>query len=116
MSDKTVNILLFLAQGFENLEAVAIIDVFGWTRYRENLKAASVTTTGFHPIVKSRFGLKVGILAVEIVISERMSPWRLMTTSKKIRWISNLGITFLNPLVVHSFFSIWYVPIIFSEP
>ena len=59
MSDKTVNILLFLAQGFEDLEAVAILDVFGWTQYRENLKEASVTTTGFHPIVKSRFGLKV---------------------------------------------------------
>ena len=58
MSD-TVNILLFLAQGFEDLEAVAILDVFGWTQYRENLKEASVTTTGFHPLVKSRFDLKI---------------------------------------------------------
>ena len=34
MSNETVNILLFLAQGFEDLEAISIIDVFGWTWYR----------------------------------------------------------------------------------
>ena len=59
MQDSTIKILLFLAQGFEDLEAISIIDVFGWTQYRENIKKASVITTGFHPIVKSRFGLKV---------------------------------------------------------
>jgi len=42
----------------------------------------------------------VGIFTL-VVIGERMSPRRSMTTSKKVRWISNLGITFLNPLVVH---------------
>jgi 4-methyl-5(b-hydroxyethyl)-thiazole monophosphate biosynthesis len=57
--DQTTKILLFLAQGFEDLEAVAILDVFGWTHYRENIKKASVTTTGFHKMVKSRFGLKI---------------------------------------------------------
>ena len=59
MPDSTIKILLFLAQGFEDLEAVSIIDVFGWTQYREDIKKASVTTTGFHPVVNSRFGLKV---------------------------------------------------------
>jgi 4-methyl-5(b-hydroxyethyl)-thiazole monophosphate biosynthesis len=59
MLDKTVNVLLFLAQGFEDLEAVSILDVFGWTQYREHLPKVAVTTTGFHEIVKSRFGLKV---------------------------------------------------------
>ena len=59
MPDNTIKILLFLAQGFEDLEAVSIIDVFGWTQYREDIKKASVITTGFHPVVKSRFGLKV---------------------------------------------------------
>jgi protein deglycase len=59
MSDETGNILLFLAQGFEDLEAIAILDVFGWTQYRENIQGASVTTTGLHPVVKSRFGLKI---------------------------------------------------------
>lgn len=59
MPDNTIKILLFLAQGFEDLEAISIIDVFGWTKYREDIKKASVITTGFHPVVKSRFGLKV---------------------------------------------------------
>ena len=59
MQDDTTNILLFLAQGFEDLEAIAVLDVFAWTQYRENIKKVSVTTTGFHPVVRSRFGLKV---------------------------------------------------------
>jgi 4-methyl-5(b-hydroxyethyl)-thiazole monophosphate biosynthesis len=59
MPDEPVNILLFLANGFEDLEAIAIRDVFGWTQYRKNIKKAFVSTTGFHPVIKSRFGLKV---------------------------------------------------------
>ena len=59
MPDEPINILLFLADGFEDLEAIAIRDVFGWTQYRKNLKKAIVSTTGFHPIIKNRFGLKV---------------------------------------------------------
>ena len=59
MTDESVNILLFLANGFEDLEAIAIRDVFGWTQYRKKLKKALVSTTGFHPVIKSRFGLKV---------------------------------------------------------
>ncbi len=57
MLDEPVKILLFLAQGFEDLEAIAILDVFGWTHYREEIAKASVTTTGFHQVVKSRLGL-----------------------------------------------------------
>jgi 4-methyl-5(b-hydroxyethyl)-thiazole monophosphate biosynthesis len=66
--DKTTQILLFLAQGFEDLEAVSILDVFGWTQYHKNIKKASVTTTGFHPVVKGRFGLKIepDVLAAEV--------------------------------------------------
>jgi 4-methyl-5(b-hydroxyethyl)-thiazole monophosphate biosynthesis len=59
MPDESINILLFLANGFEDLEAIAIRDVFGWTHYRKNIKKASVLTTGFHPAIKSRYGLKV---------------------------------------------------------
>jgi 4-methyl-5(b-hydroxyethyl)-thiazole monophosphate biosynthesis len=59
MPDKSINILLFLANGFEDLEAIAIRDVFGWTQYRKNIRKAFVSTTGFHPVIKSRFGLKV---------------------------------------------------------
>ena len=59
MPDESVDILLFLAHGFEDLEAIAIRDVFGWTKYRKNSKKVLVSPTGFHPIIKSRFGLKV---------------------------------------------------------
>ncbi|MGD2269757.1 MAG: DJ-1/PfpI family protein [Desulfobacterales bacterium] len=50
-------ILLFLAQGFEDLEAIAVLDVFAWTQYREPIRKAIVTTTGFHETVTSRCGL-----------------------------------------------------------
>jgi len=40
-----------------------------------------------------------GIFAI-VVLWELSAPRRKLTTSKKIRWISNLGITFLNPLLV----------------
>lgn len=59
MKEETVNILLFLAQGFEDLEAVAIIDVFAWTHYRENIQKATVTSAGFHETVTSRCGLLI---------------------------------------------------------
>ena len=59
MPDESINILLFLANGFEDLEAIAIRDVFGWTQYRKNITKAFVSTTGFHPAIRSRFGLKV---------------------------------------------------------
>jgi 4-methyl-5(b-hydroxyethyl)-thiazole monophosphate biosynthesis len=59
MSGKTNNILLFLIQGFEDLEAVATLDVFGWTQYRRHLPRVSVTTAGFHKVIKSRFGITI---------------------------------------------------------
>ena len=59
MPDEPVSILLFLAQGFEDLEAIAILDVFGWTQYREDIPKASVTTSGFHGVVKGRFGTEI---------------------------------------------------------
>jgi 4-methyl-5(b-hydroxyethyl)-thiazole monophosphate biosynthesis len=59
MSGKTTKILLFLTQGFEDLEAVATLDVFGWTQYRQHLRKVSVTTAGFHEAVKSRFGITI---------------------------------------------------------
>lgn len=59
MSEETVNILLFLTQGFEDLEAIAVLDVFAWTHYREHLQKAKVTTAGFHETVTSRCGLLI---------------------------------------------------------
>ena len=59
MSGKTTKILLFLTPGFEDLEAVATLDVFGWTQYRRHLPRVSVTTAGFHKVIKSRFGITI---------------------------------------------------------
>ncbi len=33
----TPKVLLFLAEGFEDLEAAAILDVCGWTEYRDHI-------------------------------------------------------------------------------
>ena len=52
-------VLLFLAQGFEDLEAASIIDICGWTYYREHLQKVDVSVTGFHKEVTGRFGLKI---------------------------------------------------------
>ena len=49
-------VLMFLSQGFEDLEAVTIIDVLGWTHVRENLTPVSLTTCGFHNQVTGKFG------------------------------------------------------------
>jgi sterol desaturase/sphingolipid hydroxylase (fatty acid hydroxylase superfamily) len=35
-----------------------------------------------------------------MAVWELVSPRRTLTTSKTVRWVSNLGITFLNPVVV----------------
>jgi protein deglycase len=51
-----VKILLFLPNGFEDLEVVALIDTCGWTSYRPHLRQVRVTTAGRHPQVRGRFG------------------------------------------------------------
>jgi 4-methyl-5(b-hydroxyethyl)-thiazole monophosphate biosynthesis len=52
-------VLLFLAEGFEDLEAVSVLDVCGWTQYREHIPKVRVVTTGIRPEVKGRFGLQI---------------------------------------------------------
>jgi len=54
-----VKVLLVLAEGFEDLEAVSVLDVFGWTQYREWVPTIEVVTVGFRERVKSRFGLEI---------------------------------------------------------
>lgn len=49
-------VLLLLASGFEDLEAVAILDVCGWTNYRPHLPAVRLVTCGLHREVRGRFG------------------------------------------------------------
>ncbi len=46
------------------------------------------------------------IIFVAVAFWEFLAPRRVLTTSKKMRWIGNLGITFLNPLVLHLLFPI----------
>jgi sterol desaturase/sphingolipid hydroxylase (fatty acid hydroxylase superfamily) len=46
-----------------------------------------------------------GIFAL-VAIWELLAPRRTSTTSKTVRWLSNLGITFLNPAVVRLVFPI----------
>lgn len=53
------SVLLFLAEGFEDLEAAAVLDVCGWTQYREHIPTVRVTSTGFHQEVHGRFGLVI---------------------------------------------------------
>lgn len=54
-----MKVLLFLAEGFEDLEAVSILDVMGWTHYREWVPDVEVVTTGFRAKINSRFGLEL---------------------------------------------------------
>jgi 4-methyl-5(b-hydroxyethyl)-thiazole monophosphate biosynthesis len=71
-SQDTPNVLLFLGSGFEDLEAVTILDVCGWTAYRDHIPNIKVTTTGFHPEIRGRFGiiLKPDIPFEEVVASD----------------------------------------------
>jgi len=41
-----------------------------------------------------------------VALWELLAPRRGLTTSKKVRWVSNLGITFMNPLLVRLLFPI----------
>lgn len=52
-------VLLFLAQGFEDLEAVTVLDACGWTEYRDHIPTVRVTTTGFHDEIRGRYGLVI---------------------------------------------------------
>ena len=57
MSD--LKVLLFLARGFEDLEAVSVISACGWTEYRDEIPTVRVVTTGFHEVVEGRFGMSI---------------------------------------------------------
>lgn len=54
-------VLMFLGEGFEDMEAASVLSVCGWTEYREHLPMVEVVTTGLHPIVNGRFGLRIKI-------------------------------------------------------
>jgi hypothetical protein len=52
-----------------------------------------------------RLGFFFFIFAL-VALWEFLAPRRGLTTSKKLRWISNLGITFLNPVLVRLLFPV----------
>lgn len=61
-------VLLFLAEGFEDLEAVCVLSACGWTQYRPHLDAIRVSVTGLHERVHGRFGMDVPLdIALEDV-------------------------------------------------
>ncbi|MCU7938045.1 MAG: DJ-1/PfpI family protein [gamma proteobacterium symbiont of Bathyaustriella thionipta] len=72
MQPNNIKVLLFLAEGFEDLEAISILDVMGWTQYREWVPTVEVVTTGFRSRIRSRFGLimKPDIAFKDIVASD----------------------------------------------
>ena len=54
---KHKSVLLLLAQGFEDVEAVTTLDILGWTAYRPSIATVKVTKCGFHDEVTSGFGM-----------------------------------------------------------
>ena len=54
-------VLMFLSQGFEDLEAVTIIDVIGWTKVREHLTPIELKTCAFHNVVMGKFGIEIHV-------------------------------------------------------
>ena len=66
------DVLMFLGNGFEDLEAVTILDVCGWTAYRDHIPDVKITITGFHPEIRGRFGITIkrDIPIEEVVASE----------------------------------------------
>ena len=49
-------LLLCLAEGFDDAEAAAVLDVFGWTAYRASISTVRVVVTGLHELVNGAFG------------------------------------------------------------
>jgi 4-methyl-5(b-hydroxyethyl)-thiazole monophosphate biosynthesis len=53
--------LMFLSQGFEDLEAASIIDVLGWTKVRDHLIPIELRTCAFYDQVAGKFGLRITV-------------------------------------------------------
>lgn len=69
---KSLKVLLVLANGYEDLEAVAVIDACGWTSYRPHLPQITIVTAGFERHVGGRFGtaFSVDVLLNEVNLEE----------------------------------------------
>ncbi len=67
-----MKVLLFLSQGFEEVEAAAFTDVFGWTRSINGVKPVEVVVAGLHREIKAAHSLivKPHYLLEELNLSE----------------------------------------------
>ena len=54
-----VKILLILAKGFEDIEAVTVIDACGWTSYKPDIVDVTLVTSGLHDRVSGRYGITI---------------------------------------------------------
>ncbi|MDO4289660.1 MAG: DJ-1/PfpI family protein [Eggerthellaceae bacterium] len=63
----TKRVLVFLAEGFEDYEAVCATSLCRWTEYRPHLPLIEVTTAGLHREVHGRFGTS---FAVDALLSD----------------------------------------------
>ena len=50
---------MFLAEGFEDAEAVCAIDVLGWTHYRPTVATVTLDITGLREIIHGAFGTAI---------------------------------------------------------
>lgn len=61
------HVLMFLAEGFEDVEAASVLDICGWTRYRPAFATVDVTICALHPQVNGAFGLQ---FAADVVFDQ----------------------------------------------
>ena len=54
LAEKRVLVLLF--EGYEDAEAVCLLDVLGWTKYRPSIATVNTEVAGFHDVVHGAFG------------------------------------------------------------
>jgi len=52
-------VLLFLSQGFKEMEAAAFIDVFGWTHTTEGVTPVETVVVGLQSEIKAAHSLTV---------------------------------------------------------
>ena len=66
-----MNVLLFLANGFEHMESSVFIDVLGWARHRSGIDV-TLTTCGFTQQVTSTFDVPVLVdrLIDDVVVAD----------------------------------------------
>jgi len=67
-------VLLFLANGFEEVEVAAFTDVLGWTRSVDGVKFVEVVVAGLHEEVKAAHSLiiKPQYLLEELNLNESL--------------------------------------------